>query len=514
MEKLEKAATKIMAAIGTVVMLFLVVYSWRYTKKLFLNEVFQNEKDSILWNLLLCAMILILIGILGKYLNRIPERILHVAAVICSVTAVAFSLCLVRDARAYCVGDQYHSFLAAQALFDGDTTWMRDYQYYQMFPFQLGLSSIYSLIFRVAGQADWRILQNVQAVCAGGILYAGYRVIRQLFHNRTTEIIYLFLELLFVPVYCYTLFIYGESIGICSAMFAVWFYLEANRTDRKARSRGIFWILTAIMLSAMYVARSGLLVIWIAMVILQLLIFCERRNGKWLLVGAVALASVFLLHHLLYSGIEKQIGAKYDSGAPYSLWIAMGMQEDVPERGLGAYNSYNEAVYAQVEGDTAAAAQIAKEYLSGRWGEWLHHPGQMLGFFKEKCLFEWIEPTYGCFMMTCYLEEPEAWVDDCYNGAGYERIRGFLNRYQSVIYLAVLGYFVMILTGKLRGVQILPGIILLGGFFFTLLWEAKSRYVYPYMVLILPCAAYSMVYYAEWLWNVLMKQVSKRRSHE
>ena len=514
MEKLEKAATKVMAVIGTAVMLFLVIYSWRYTKRLFPNEVFQNEKDSILWNLLLCVGILILMGILAKYLNRVPERILHVAAVVCSVAAVIFSLWLVRDARAYCVGDQYHSFLAAQALFEGDTEWMRDYQYYQMFPFQLGLSSIYSVIFRVAGRADWRILQNVQAVLAGGILYAGYRIVRRLFQNRTAEVIYLLLELLFVPVYCYTLYIYGESIGICSAMLSVWFYLEANRTDRKAHSRGIFWILTALMLFVMYTARSGLLVIWIAMVIMQLLIFCERRNGKWLLVSAMALISVFLLHQLLYSGIEKQIGAKYDSGAPYSLWIAMGMQEDEPERGLGAYNSYNEEVYAQVEGDTEAASQIAKEYLSVRWGEWLRHPGQMLSFFKEKSLFEWIEPTYGCFMMTCYLEEPETWVDDCYNGAGYENIRGFLNRYQTVVYLAVLGYFLLILTGKLRGVQILPGIILLGGFFFTLLWEAKSRYVYPYIVLILPCAAYSIACYGGWLWNALVKMVSKRRSHE
>ena len=89
-----------------------------------------------------------------------------------------------------------------------------------------------------------------------------------------------------------------------------------------------------------------------------------------------------------------------------------------------------------------------------------------------------------------------------------------MNRYQAMIYLAVLGYFVMIFTGKLRGVQILPGIILLGGFFFTMIWEAKSRYVYPYIVMILPCAAYSVVYYVGWFQTLLMKQVAKRRAHE
>lgn len=507
MIKLEKAATKIMAVIGTAVMLFLVFYSWRYTKKLFPNEVFQNERDSILWNLLLCVGQLVVIGILAKLLSRIPQGVMHAAAVVCAIAAVIFSLWLVRDARAYCVGDQYHSFLAAQALFSGDTEWMQDYPYFQMFPFQLGLSSIYSLFFRITGQADWTILQNVQAVCAGLILYGGYRIVRQLFRNRTAEAVYLLLELLFVPLYCYTLFIYGETIGTCSAVLAIWFYLEADRTDRKTGSRLFFWVLTALLLSVMYLARSGLLVIWIAMGIHQLLTFCERRNWKWLLVGMTALAGVFLFSGMVHSGVERQIGTKYDSGAPYILWIAMGMQEDVPERGLGAYNGYNEVIYAEVEGDTEAASQIAREYLATRWGEWLRHPGQMISFFKEKSLFEWNEPTYGCFMMTCYMDEPEQWVGDSYNGSGYERIRGFLNRYQSVIYLAVLGYFLMILTGKLRGVQILPGIILLGGFFFTMIWEAKSRYVYPYIVMILPCAAYSMTYYGSRMMESLKRIV-------
>ena len=52
MIKLEKAATKIMAAIGTAVMLFLLFYSWKYTKRLVEPEYYLDEKDSILWNAL------------------------------------------------------------------------------------------------------------------------------------------------------------------------------------------------------------------------------------------------------------------------------------------------------------------------------------------------------------------------------------------------------------------------------------------------------------------------------
>lgn len=44
MIKLEKAATKIMAAIGTAVMLFLLFYSWKYTKRLVEPEYYLDEK--------------------------------------------------------------------------------------------------------------------------------------------------------------------------------------------------------------------------------------------------------------------------------------------------------------------------------------------------------------------------------------------------------------------------------------------------------------------------------------
>ena len=62
MIKLEKAATKIMAAIGTAVMLFLLFYSWKYTKRLVEPEYYLDEKDSILWNALVGVVLVAVCG--------------------------------------------------------------------------------------------------------------------------------------------------------------------------------------------------------------------------------------------------------------------------------------------------------------------------------------------------------------------------------------------------------------------------------------------------------------------
>jgi len=67
----------------------------------------------------------------------------------------------------------------------------------------------------------------------------------------------------------------------------------------------------------------------------------------------------------------------------------------------------------------------------------------------------------------------------------------------------LFGYFMLILLGKLDDRQSFPGLIFLGGFFLSLLWETKSRYVYPYMVMVLPCIAESLVFYADSLYVLL-----------
>ena len=71
------------------------------------------------------------------------------------------------------------------------------------------------------------------------------------------------------------------------------------------------------------------------------------------------------------------------------------------------------------------------------------------------------------------------WVEDLYTGQANERALAFLNRFQGMVYLAVFGYYLRILLGKLKGVQVLPGIIFLGGFFITILWEPRAVMCIP-----------------------------------
>lgn len=129
----------------------------------------------------------------------------------------------------------------------------------------------------------------------------------------------------------------------------------------------------------------------------------------------------------------------------------------------------------------------------------MNSPSKALRFFKEKLLNQWNEPSYGVFSATRFMEEPEEWIAEMYYGRGNDIIYGGLDLFQSAVYLLVFVYFVSLLSGRERTVCYLPGLFLIGGILFSAIWEAKSRYVYPYMVVALPCAAGGVVKLSGWI---------------
>ena len=506
MIKLEKAATKIMAVIGTAVMLFLVFYSWRYTKRLVEPEYYLDEKDSIFYNLIFSMVVLFLCSMFSGIVQRIPEKVLHLLAILGAVAVTGFGIYFARAARAVVISDQYYVERAAEAMATGDLEWIIAQEYYRLYPFQLGIAQIYTFLFRLADSTDLIVLQQIQAVCAGITLYAGFRIVRELSGKRMAELLYLMAEIAFLPIYCYVLFVYGESLGICSVVCATWCYLVAGRSGGNKWKKFVLWCVIGLLMTLAYVVRSALLVVWIAMFIMQILLVLRERRWKGIFALGGVLAVMLVGQNILCNMAEQQIGRDYGSGAPYIMWVAMGMQDNPePQKGPGTWNGYNTDIYEQVGYDSREAASIAKQNLRERFSEWSRNPKEAITFFKEKLLIQWIEPTCGGFVLTRYLDEPEEWVQELYFGQNNEKVLSFLNRYQAILYLAILGYYLEILFGRVNGVKILPGIIFLGGFFITVLWEAKSRYVYPYIVMILPCAACSLEYYSILMQNGLKK---------
>lgn len=510
MDRIYRLCLRCMAGIGTLFFFFFTFYSLRYTQRMYTDgEDFVIMKDNPGMHLLFLAVILLVA--IGLYKAKIlTERVLNMLAVIVSAVVTGAILILVDSAHAVAVSnDQLHVYLAAVEMAKGNFIELGTGEYFGVYPFQLGLSALFSVFCRFKGNAA-EIIQWVQAICAGASVYVGFRITRELFHNVAVEGIYLIFAVLFLPMQLYALFLYGETFSICGICFAIWFFLLANSEGRNLKKRLLFWFSAILVMAIAYIARPSVIIVWIAMVIIQILHLVKGRKLMPLIMLAMMLIVMLSGQKVILASIEAKTGADLNRGMPTELLLAMGAQGDV-EKGErpGAYNAYTWATFNEHDFNPETSGGVARQYLFDRIQEWMRNPSGAALFFKTKLLNQWNEPSYGAFSATRFMEEPKDWVVKMYYGKGNDLLYEGLNCLQFVVYLSVFICFLSLLSAREKTVCYLPGLILIGGILFSAIWEAKSRYIYPYIVVALPYASGGIIRLLNWIKRAYGRLIQK-----
>ena len=278
------------------------------------------------------------------------------------------------------------------------------------------------------------------------------------------------------------------------------------------------------------------------------------RNGKMrlgLLIMAVCLAvtsvSVLPLTQKIY---EKKAGNTLSSGVTAMSYLAMGMQE--ASRGCGWYNGFNIDTYDTAGMDTALANEISRLAIDVRLAYFLEHPGYTADFYLHKHLSQWADGTYASRQATlATYGGRSAFFKEVYEGSLSGGYIEWCNAWQNVLYLGVLvfcidslkkrrkskvvGHMADQTAGHTAGctadhmadqhgadqlgadrhgadrhgadqhgadrhgadwhgadrLYVYVGLIaVLGGFLFHTFWEANSRYIFSYSLLLMPyCGA-------------------------
>lgn len=506
MEKFQKGCLRIAAVLGLLIFTVLTVYSWYETRVLVPGEFLESVRNSIWETALVYLTVLLLVMAALKAERHFSERMLNIISVIFSFGAAAAGYCLLSSVKTCAETDQLYVYEAAKRLAEGTFDIQEYAGYYKIYPFQLKLAQIYEVIFRVTGNSSYEAVQTFHCICVGITFYMGFRIVRELLCRRAAELIYLIMVSLFVPMYIYVLYIYGESIGICCAAIAIWCFLKYNTCNSKKKII-TYGIVGAIAVTGLYHVRMALMIVWIAMLLVQIMITIEKRKPLPFVVTICIFLTAICVSGSAQHIMKHRVGAEPGKGMPASLWVAMGLQYEAGERdkGPGSYNAYNWNVYIQSRMDAKVSSDIAIDYIGNRLRELAGNPAEAIAFFGRKAINQWNEPTYGCFVMTAFYEEMGDWVRNLYYGEGNNMCLRFLSEYQSVVYLAVLLGFLRLVLRSRSPQEYLIGIILIGEFLFSMFWEAKSRYVYPYAVMMLPFAACSLIYCGD----VIMKRYLK-----
>lgn len=449
------------------------------------GEHIYLRSDSVICNSFLLFFAIVMFCLIGKiydkFIVNINKNIIFVTVCLISL---AISLFWVTFVKAAPQGDQGMVCGYANAFNTGDFGGFKKGMYLSSNSWQLGMVSFLRIIFNIFGYDNWRAFQYISACMVPLIVFAGCKITRLLTDNNgKIEFYYLLFSVTCVPMYVYTLFVYGEIISTALALMAAWLMLSCiNKFSwKKALAMGI-------LLGVAVQLRKNVLIIVVAFMIVIILKLLCKWNWKTLVIGICIVGGVGLIHTVHWGWYADKIDPEAQS-IPASLYIIMGLNDDYGRPGW--YNNYNYHVFAISDYDVETANAKAREDFNVYINLYRNDPDYFVEFFIRKMNAQWNVPMYQCFKMNDnFYEEISPFIADIYNGQGIGyALNSGMKMYQLVLYASVFVFVIISLNTKKNIEQYTLLIAVFGGFLFSLIWEAKPRYVFPYLLLMLPYGA-------------------------
>lgn len=491
-KNLINAANWIVKICGGVIFLFLLWYSFRYTHHLPLDliEITQVVQDHVPLNLLFPCVGLLLFGLLRRLEKNLHTKvsfiIANLAVAVASLWVLYAGFKWIYSADRYPITDPLFSFAGASYFIEGNYSFLTRGGYCSVFPHQLGLISFMELFFRIAGPFQYFRFEILCVFFAVGIVWLGHLILWRCCASMSAAVIYSCAISGCIPLIIYTSWVYGDIPCIFFTMLAVWFLLCYDD------SRKIVWLACTVLSATLAcIVRKNALIFIIAMC-LAALVSCFQKKDRKLLTGMLfALILPLLSYQGIYKMYELRSGLEHSKGLPTLTWIAIGMTED-PDGQSGVYVDDFRSYYYECGHDLALVKEKVVERIRDRIAEMKADPSYAVRFYREKILLQWNDPLYGCFYFnTQYSDEaapaPDSWAARI-AGELYEYILVFSSQLQAFIYLGVFFYFVLAFGKDSSFLRHTLAITFIGSFLFSILWEAKARYIFSYYPLMFPVA--------------------------
>ena len=466
------------------------------------SELVIFEGDNIILNLFFTALFIALLFWLRRFYDffaKVSIRILEIGLAvwtailgviwIYSVTSVpAADSANLFEAATNSANDDYSKFFNNSGFYFSE--YYNGHNYFHFFPFQLGFVFFSEIVYRIFGTDSSMPVQIINVLSLASAYFALARITALLFKRKSIEFIaILLLAVCFQPVFLCT-FVYGNIIGMSTAVWACLFLIKYFQTNRWV------WIIPAaclLMLST--IVKYNNLIYLVAFVIM--LILHAVKNKKWQSL-AFALAMCILCvgsSKLLIMSYEARANTQFESGLTQTMYFDLGLQESPMAPGWYTKTAVND--YMKGGFDAERGNAVAQTSIDRRLEEMSDDLGYAFDFFGKKILSQWNEPSYESIWISQVKQHSHELSDlakDIYNNG----FRGQLfalhfNFYMQILFvLFALGIYLLFIDRKTNIETVLLPLVLLGAFGYHLLFEAKSQYACTYIPLLVPTAAYAM----------------------
>ena len=361
-------------------------------------------------------------------------------------------------------------------------------EYLFFYPYQMGYGLLLMQMLKLFGPENIRAVQMVHALAAAMCYFFTAQIGLVLFGEKRGRMT-LLLGMGFWCAWMFSPFVYGNIPSLMLGLAAIWMQLVWQL-------RGGSWVWIAgsgAALGASILLKSFSLIFLVGQAIL-LFLHTLRTHRKAALAWVLALLLCWQGGFgAMRSWAEQKTGQPLNEGVPKIGWIVMGLQGEVDQPvPPGWYNGYQHHLYEDVGYDADRMQQVAQQDLKARLEEFARDPVLAVKFFGQKIQSQWADPTAESLWL-CYSgpepEEPYPPLQEAiFSGGIFWLILHWMNWFQSLVWVCGAGYL-LAHRKQVTLEQLLPGLLILGGFLFQLFWEGKSQYLVPYYMLALPYAA-------------------------
>lgn len=485
MKKFERGSTRIFTYISIVIFGLLFYHSLSITGENsgeWWDEHVFFRNESIVWSLICIALFLcgfVFIGIIyDRFLCRWKRNFFLIAAL---VVSYAFSVYWIYANPVAPEGDQLMVSQYANAFNMGDFRGFNKGQYIARYPQQLGLVTFLRVFYTIFGESNYQAYYHFSALMIPLIVLSGCMIVRHITgRNGKAELFYLILAVCCVPMYPYVGFFYGEIPSTALAIVSAWLFLSLMEKFSYPKL-----ITMGVCLGVAVQFRKNVLVMVIAFVIVAVVRWIQNRSKENLLMLLSVVGGVLLLQgalRLVY--YDKYV--EDAEAVPALSFIVMGLNDDYGYSGW--YNSYSLHTFAAYDDSTEAMMPQMKADLQTYFNLYKSDTSYAVDFFTRKMNAQWNTPMYQCMTMNKNTVGEQAKLVQTlrYRARTGLLIERVMKVYQMAMYASIL-YLLISKRKEWESVgKYLLLIASLGGFFFSMLWEAKTRYVFPYLLIMIP----------------------------
>lgn len=394
--------------------------------------------------------------------------------------------------------------------------WDKDYygghSYFSFFDYQLGFVLFEEIIFRIFGTGGDAFL-SIKIVNIIALVFAYIAVVfivERLFKNKTiTNLTAIALTFCFQPMF-FTIFTYGVITGLCFSLWAVYFVILFMQDEKRVLC---FILATVFIILAVLVKYNNIIVV-IALAISLLLFSLDRKKILALILAIVIVVSPILSMKLVIKSYESRSGFSFDIKVNQTELLDAGLHDSINP---GWYNGIQVNDIKNANMDQKKATADAKKHVTDRLNEFIKDPHKMLEFFNKKILSQYNEPSYESIWLEHVRfhdykngETKPAVVESVEKGPLSKVLLFYFNEYVMIMYMGfALGLIRMFLRKTCKPENIILPVIILGGYLYHNIFEAKSQYILVYFVMMIPYAIYGLYHASKFLDKRFTKLLNK-----